>query len=521
MRLFTSVYELIRTLWVKFIFFIAEPIFPLLLPDPYTRAGNVRVEAKPAHESRVTMTEIISPHHCNVKGLCRAGSIMAWVDIAAGIAAKRHASSPSVTRSIDDVAFLHPVKDGDILTIQASVNKSWRTSMEVGVKVEAYTPLTGERFFVAHAYLTFVALSPRPQPKTYLGIKWVEHRPTSVPGLTPNSDMEKKRYEMAEKRRQSRLKEKKKPDLQSIRDLMRDWSQGLREHAHQHIAAIKSHPAFQPRPSIDESTEKKQQQLYSSLSSNTANSGVYSEGEQEEEEPSSETTTIQIEPEEPSNTSINTNKNEQSQQLTVQDDQQQKEKRKRRKRYSMDPVMQLPFLEAPMETTFAEMVELVMPQHANTLNITFGGVVIQWLEQCALASANRLTRAYLLTASIDSLSFVTPTHVGDVVTIRSIVSRAYSSSMEIYVSMEAENLQTGETHFTNDAFFTIVAIDKEHIPVRIPKAIPRTEAEMKLFEGGIQRREKRLEQKVELIDLVNSASNQGLAAPYISIPISS
>ena len=274
--------------------------------------------------------------------------------------------------------------------------------MEVGVKVEAYTPLTGDRFFVAHAYLTFVALSPRPQPKTYLGIKWVEHRPTSVPGLIPNSDMEKKRYEMAETRRQSRLKGEKKPNLQSIRDLMCDWSQGLKEHAHQHIAAIKSHPAFQPRPSVDEATERKQQQMYSSISSNTANSSVYSDEEQQEEEqqgqPSSETTTIQIEPDESSNTSTNIDKTGQDQQLTVQDDQQQQKKRKRRKRYSMDPVMQLPFLEAPMETTFAEMVELVMPQHANTLNITFGGVVIQWLEQCALASANRLTRAYLLTA---------------------------------------------------------------------------------------------------------------------------
>ena len=67
MQPFTRAYELIRTLWVKIVFFIAEPIFPLLLPDPYTRAGNVRVEAKPAHESRITMTEIIAPHHCNVR----------------------------------------------------------------------------------------------------------------------------------------------------------------------------------------------------------------------------------------------------------------------------------------------------------------------------------------------------------------------------------------------------------------------------------------------------------------------
>ncbi|KAI9275656.1 HotDog domain-containing protein [Phascolomyces articulosus] len=454
------------------------------------------------------MTEIIAAHHCNVRGLCKAGSIMAWVDIAAGIAAKRHASSPSVTRSIDDVAFLHPVKNGDIITIQASVNKSWKTSMEVGVKVEAQTPLTGDRFFVAHAYLTFVALSPRPQPKTYLGIKWVEHRPTRVPGLIPNSDMEKKRYEMAEKRRQYRFMEKNKPDLQSIRDLMRDWSQGLKEHAHQHTAAIKSHPAFQPRASVD---EDRQQNDFSYINNNSNSDERRGGGEGEQS----------------SSTIVDMSGEDETTSITADDQEQQDlstehlQPPKRRKRYSIDPIMRLPFMEAPMETTFAEMVELVMPQHANTLNITFGGIVIQWLEQCALASANRLSRAYLLTASIDSLSFVTPTHVGDVVTIRSIVSRAYSSSMEIYVSMEAENLQTGETNFTNDAFFTIVAIDKDHIPVRIPKAIPRTEAEMKLFEGGNERRKERLEQKVELINLVNSSASQGFTAPYISIPIAS
>ncbi|KAI8148796.1 HotDog domain-containing protein [Fennellomyces sp. T-0311] len=473
MQPFSSVFEFIRNLWVKVVLFIAEPIFPLILPDPYTRAGNVRVDSKPTHESRVTMTEIIAPHHCNVRGLATAGIIMGWVDIAAGIAAKRHASAPSVTRSVDDVAFLHPVKNGDILTIQASVNKAWRTSMEVGVKVEAQTPLTGERFFVAHAYLTFVALSPRPQPKSYLGIKWMEHRPTRVPEVVPHSIMEKKRHEMAEKRRQARFHEKKKPSLQSIRDLMREWSQGLRTYAFQNTAAIRSHPALYATQDEDEDER-------------TEDSGAQSDTVKDDDDAHSD--------------------------LGVDD--------KKRKRYSMDPVMQLPFKETQMETTFAEVVELVMPQHANTLSITFGGQIMAWMEACALASANRLSRAYLLTASIDSLSFITPTHVGDVVTIRSIVSRAYTSSMEVYVSVEAENLQTSETNFTNDAFFTIVAIDKDHIPVKIPRAVPQTEAEMKLFEGGPERRAKRLGQRVDLINLVSSASECIDPPDHMSIPIS-
>lgn len=77
-----------------------------------------------------------------------------------------------------------------------------------------------------------------------------------------------------------------------------------------------------------------------------------------------------------------------------------------------------------------------MPQHANTLQITFGGQIIQWMETCALVSARRLACTYLMTASIDSLQFIKPTHVGEVVTVRSIVSRTFKSSIEVYVSVE-------------------------------------------------------------------------------------
>ncbi|KAL1933557.1 hypothetical protein VTP01DRAFT_7647 [Rhizomucor pusillus] len=438
-----TAYETIRELWLRALIFVTRPIVLRLLPDPYTEAGNVRVASKPTHASRVTMTEIIAAHHCNVKGQANAGTILGWIDIAAGISAKRHASAPSVTRSVDDVAFLHPIKMGDILTIQASVNKSWKTSMEVGVKVEAETPLTGERYFVAHAYLTFVALSPRPKPRTYLGQIMMEHNPIRVPEIVPYAELEKKRYDMAEQRRQSRFKKKQQDDLSDIRELMRTWSQGLQERGSEVNAEIRQHPALaatSPRTTDDERLTKK-------------------------------------------------------------------------RRYSTDPRLVPSVSEVPMETTFAEVVELVMPQHANTLSITFGGQIMAWMEACALASANRLSRAYLLTASIDTLQFITPTHVGDVVTIRSIVSRTYTSSMEVYVSVEAENLQTNETKFTNDAFFTITAVDEDNIPVRVPKVVPNTHAEMRLNEGGSERRERRLAQRVELINLMTPGHSTDPSSP--------
>ncbi|KAI9483477.1 MAG: HotDog domain-containing protein [Benjaminiella poitrasii] len=376
--IYNSAFESIRSMWIRSVLFITQPVFQRLLPDPYTEAGNVRVNAKPANNSRVTMTEIISPAQCNIKGFAYAGTILGWIDIAAGIAAKRHAVSPSVTRSVDDVAFLHPVKVGDIVFIQASVNKSWKTSMEVGVKVEAESPLSHERFFVAHAYLTFVALSPRPEARSHLGRILSDFQPIPVPELIPQSPMEKKRFEMSELRRQQRLRQKK-PDYNEIRQRMHEWSQGLREKADKD-APIKHHPGYfsAERLTPDNEIEDDQPMFLASL--------------------------------------------------------------KKGRRFSQDPRMLQQIKERPMDYTFAEVVELVMPQHANTLSITFGGQIMAWMETCAIASASRLAKTYLLTASIDSLNFIASSGVGDVVTIRSLVSRSFNSSMEVYVSVEADKI---------------------------------------------------------------------------------
>ncbi|KAG2204828.1 hypothetical protein INT47_004103 [Mucor saturninus] len=461
---YDSAFEHVRQMWIRSVLFVTQPVFQRLMPDPYTQAGNVRVDAKPAHASRITMTEIISPAQCNIKGYAYAGTILGWIDIAAGIAAKRHAACPSVTRSVDDVAFLHSVKVGDIVSIQASVNKSWKTSMEVGVKVEAESPLSNKKFFVAHAYLTFVALSPRPSAKTHLGrMLSAGFQTVMVPELLPLSIMENKRFEMAEKRRQARFTQKK-PNHQAIRNEMKEWSQGLREKADAD-APIKRHPGYFPSgrssPNRDTSAD-----------------------EDEEEED-----------------------------IVLL-------ARKRHRRFSQDPRMTQQIKERPMDYTFAEVVELVMPQHANTLSITFGGQIMAWMETCAIASASRLAKAYLLTASIDSLNFITSSGVGDVVTIRSVVSRSFISSMEVYVSVEAENLLTGEIKFTNDGFFTITAVDDDNIPVIIPRAIPQTESGCELYEKGYERRLRRLEQRQELINLVNSSRHGSTDVPEIHIDAS-
>lgn len=116
---------------------------------------------------------------------------MSWIDICAAIAAMRHAGRPCVTASIDELHFLAPVNVGWVVSLSASVNYVGKTSMEVGVRVEAESPLKREKFHTASAYLTFVALDD-------------QRKPMSIPELIAETPREKNRMKAAEERRRLR-----------------------------------------------------------------------------------------------------------------------------------------------------------------------------------------------------------------------------------------------------------------------------------------------------------------------------
>lgn len=149
-------------------------------------------EARPVSQSAVLMTEMVLPVHTNSLDSIFGGVIVSWIDIAAAISAQRHSSCPVVTASIDDLHFIAPVYKGWIVTLKACVNFAGRTSMEVGVRVDAENPIQNKRFHTASAYLTFVA---------------VDHNgvPVLVPPVTPETDEEKRRYSDAQIRRRLRL----------------------------------------------------------------------------------------------------------------------------------------------------------------------------------------------------------------------------------------------------------------------------------------------------------------------------
>jgi acyl-CoA hydrolase len=153
------------------------------------------MEPKPVSESQVLLAHWMGPTDANGSGNIHGGVIMKLADEAAGLAAIKHSRTRVTTAGVDRMAFLVPVFVGELVSFKAMVNAAWRTSMEIGVRVEAENPLSGEVRHTNSAYLTFVALDD-------------ERRPTPVPAATAATTTEQRRMREAELRRQNRLSER-------------------------------------------------------------------------------------------------------------------------------------------------------------------------------------------------------------------------------------------------------------------------------------------------------------------------
>ncbi len=150
---------------------------------------------KTVKESQHESSQLMMPGDANNLGHVFGGVVLSMMDKTAAIAALRHCRNSVVTASIDRVDFREPIHLGDLLVMKASVNYVGRTSMEVGVRVEAEDLLTGLRRHTNSCYLTFVAVDRN-------------GRPVGVPALKPESPIELRRYEAAEARRRRRLEER-------------------------------------------------------------------------------------------------------------------------------------------------------------------------------------------------------------------------------------------------------------------------------------------------------------------------
>jgi acyl-CoA hydrolase len=134
---------------------------------------------------------------------------------------------------------------------------------------------------------------------------------------------------------------------------------------------------------------------------------------------------------------------------------------------------------------------LVLPPDTNHHETIFGGKVLSYIDEIAAITAMKHCKRGVVTASIDSVDFLSSARVGDVLELEAVVSSTGRTSMEIYVRVQSMNLITGETKLTTESFLTFVAIDETGKPILVPGITTETESETRLFESGPARREHR------------------------------
>ena len=150
------------------------------------------MNGRPVRESRSVYTYVALPNDANPLGNVLGGRVMHLVDMCGCVAALRHSRRPVVTAAVDEMSFLHPVAIGQLLVLKSSVNRVFRTSMEVGVKVWVENPKTGEALHTSSAYLTFVAIDD-------------SGKPVPVVPVIAESQEDERRYHDAGRRREHRL----------------------------------------------------------------------------------------------------------------------------------------------------------------------------------------------------------------------------------------------------------------------------------------------------------------------------
>ncbi|MCB9251062.1 MAG: acyl-CoA thioesterase [Flavobacteriales bacterium] len=138
------------------------------------------------------------------------------------------------------------------------------------------------------------------------------------------------------------------------------------------------------------------------------------------------------------------------------------------------------------------MNEIVLPNDTNTLNNLMGGRLLHWMDIASAIAAQRHSNSIVVTASVDTVSFKEPIKLGDVVNIKAWVTRAFNSSMEVYIEVWAENIPRGELIKCNDAYYTFVALDSRNKPVKVPHIDPVTDLEKEKYDGALRRRQLRL-----------------------------
>ena len=149
----------------------------------------------------------------------------------------------------------------------------------------------------------------------------------------------------------------------------------------------------------------------------------------------------------------------------------------------------------PMSASRTIQTKIILPSDINHLQTIFGGHVLAYIDEIAAITAMKHAKTAVVTASIDSVDFLSKARVGEVLELEAVVSSTGRTSMEVFVSVCSSNLLTGESNLTTESFLTMVAMDENNRPVPVPAVYPETEAETKLFESAPARKELRQQRR--------------------------
>lgn len=142
--------------------------------------------------------------------------------------------------------------------------------------------------------------------------------------------------------------------------------------------------------------------------------------------------------------------------------------------------------------TLATATHMVLPENTNTLGNLMGGQLLNWMDVISAISAHRHCKRVVVTAAVNNVSFQHPIKLGDIVTIEAKVSRAFSSSMEVYMEVFVEDNATGKKIKCNEAIYTFVAVDQLGNPIDVPDLVPESDEEKRRYDGALRRRQLRL-----------------------------
>jgi acyl-CoA hydrolase len=139
--------------------------------------------------------------------------------------------------------------------------------------------------------------------------------------------------------------------------------------------------------------------------------------------------------------------------------------------------------------TLAITTKIVLPNDTNTLGNLFGGQLLAWMDVIASVSAHRHSKRVVVTASVNNVSFQKPIKHASIITLEAKVSRAFNSSMEIFVDVFVEDQVTGVLEKSNEAIYTFVAVDQNGGPIQVPELIPETDQEKERYDGALRRKQ--------------------------------